>query len=373
MVSVFNFNKCSFACRFNKKNSSCSSCCVSCTTFISLLILIIVSTFSIQAFGTYAGQKAYLLIAQDLDELNGGRSWYFHRKGETRLDELVRFFTQRIGPMGFETEVITNATAFDLSKALQSPTTGALFWVGHASQNINSEGLSFQGVVVDSLGNDVSQLFRNVHENIRWIGLIGCNAKSIIDEFRSQGSYKNNPVLTIDSPDGLAIASKDLSYSTGQALLTLSTIKKRWPGFICDWEKKLGREHLGIPLEVYRKSPENPENAVSLIIKARNYLVGYLDSSENSNVFWVPSHVDISQLEVIQTSIKVDPPPLDELIISANSVNKKTLTWNVLRRASGERLGATRNVFSIDKDLSNLVSSSKTSSEMLFSIPSNCP
>ena len=165
------------------------------------------------------------MIAQDLDELNESRSWY-RKKSETGLDELVRIFTERMKPLGFETKVITNASALDLSTALQSPTTGALFWVGHASRNINSEGLSFRGVVVDAGGNDVSRLFRKVHENIRWIGLVGCNAKSIIDEFRSQGSYRNNPILNIDSPDGLVLASKGLVESTTRAYSTLVTMRQ---------------------------------------------------------------------------------------------------------------------------------------------------
>ena len=118
------------------------------------------------------------------------------------------------------------------------------------------------------------------------------------------------------------------------------TMKQEWPGFVCDWERKIGRKHIGVPLEVSRKSPE-PEKTASLTIKSKNYLIGYLDSTEMSRVFWVPSYVDIRKIEVIQTSIKIAHPTLDELIITAKD---KTLSWKPLRRPDGQRLGATRNL-----------------------------
>ena len=127
-----------------------------------------------------------------------------------------------------------------------------------------------------------------------------------------------------------------LVQSTNLAYLALVTMKQGWPGFVCDWERKIDR--IGVPLEVSRKSTEK---AMSLTLKSKNYLIGYLDSTEMSSIFWVPSYVDIRKIEVIQTSIKIAHPTLDELIITAND---KTLSWEPRRGRDGQRLGATRNL-----------------------------
>ena len=136
-------------------------------------------------------------------------------------------------------------------------------------------------------------------------------------------------------------------------------MKREWPGFVCDWERKIGRKHIGVPLEVSRKSTEKK---VSLTIKSKNYLIGYLDSTEMSRVFWVPSYVDIREIEVIQTSITIDST-LDELIITAKD---KTLSWEPLRGRNGQRLGVTRNLFENSAE-------PVLNSESFLPIPSNCP
>ena len=82
-----------------------------------------------------------------------------------------------------------------------------------------------------------------------------------------------------------------------------------------------------------------------------------------SRVFWVPSYVDIRKIEVIQTSIKIGAPTLDELIITAND---KTLSWEPRRGRDGQRLGVTRNLYiNSAEQLMN--------SESFLPIPSNCP
>ena len=62
-------------------------------------------TASVNTLASGYGQKASSFDAQDLDELNESRSLYFRKKSETGQDELVRIFTRRMKPLGFETEV----------------------------------------------------------------------------------------------------------------------------------------------------------------------------------------------------------------------------------------------------------------------------
>ena len=144
-------------------------------------------------------QKAWLMIALDKEELNAGRSaWSRGRRwlAETRFDELVRIFNETLKPadLGLEAQVVTEATAADLKMALRDPQTTALFWVSHASPTDSVGGLSMQGVIPDHEGANVSSLFKKIHPNVKWVGLIGCYTNTIINEYKEDGLYQANPI-----------------------------------------------------------------------------------------------------------------------------------------------------------------------------------
>ena len=280
------------------------------------------------------------MIALDIDELNNSNSWYLHRDDETRVDELIRIFKSRMSPLELETRVVTNASARDLRRVLKSPLTTAVFWVGHATSGDANSALSLNNIVVDYYGVNVADLFKDIHSNVRWIGLVGCNTKGIVQENKKLGFYRFNPLLHIDSFDSYAVASRDLNSSASQAYLYLATIKRRYPKPICDWQQKVSSSTLlGQLLKIEREDSEQRSN---IRISINEVLLGFLSKEDDQALLWIPNGLNIEKIEVVQMELEADTPALEALRITNEN---RDLVWSPISRQDGTRWGKTRNLY----------------------------
>ncbi len=95
---------------------------------------------------------------------------------------------------GFTSEdflISENADQYTLFKTLQDPSTEALIWISHGAtprltrkmkrQLSSTAGMSAQPELIDYRGDNVAALFQNYSKNIRYLAVIGCNSKAILD------------------------------------------------------------------------------------------------------------------------------------------------------------------------------------------------
>lgn len=87
-----------------------------------------------------------------------------------------------------------------LYEVLNSEETEALIWVSHAAkEKQTAPGMSAQATILDVYGNDVKNFFTTIPKNLRFLGIVGCQAEDIIKGFRERGNYDQHPQLEIMS------------------------------------------------------------------------------------------------------------------------------------------------------------------------------
>ncbi len=89
-----------------------------------------------------------------------------------------------------------------LYQVMTSEETEAVFWVSHAAgEQEVKPGFKAEDIILDFYGNDVKNFFTLVPKNLKFVGMIGCQAKQIFDGFRARGNYDAHPNLEILSYD----------------------------------------------------------------------------------------------------------------------------------------------------------------------------
>lgn len=198
-------------------------------------LLLLALTLLAQCVYARSAPKVVLLTA--LDPKSGksfldGANW----NGNQVLEALFR---KRFENSGFEIEVHHQTDSQTLWNALHAADTAGVFFVGHSAPegtyNGNNgivNGISEEAIIADLNGNNLQDIFTDVHPNIRYLAIVGCNAKAIFDSFTAQGFYKNNPGLRIFSFDHLVDPFDfpiELSWNSGltQAInASLDTLAK---------------------------------------------------------------------------------------------------------------------------------------------------
>ena len=87
-----------------------------------------------------------------------------------------------------------------LHQIMTSENTEAVIWISHAAgESELKPGFKAEEIILDIWGNDVKNFFTLVPQNLKFIGLVGCQAQKIIDGFRARGNYDAHPDLQIMS------------------------------------------------------------------------------------------------------------------------------------------------------------------------------
>jgi hypothetical protein len=85
-----------------------------------------------------------------------------------------------------------------LYQIMTSEQTEAVIWVSHAAgEQELKPGFKAEDIILDNWGNDVKNFFTLVPKNLKFLGLVGCQAQKIVDGFRARGNYDSRPDLQI--------------------------------------------------------------------------------------------------------------------------------------------------------------------------------
>jgi hypothetical protein len=134
-----------------------------------------------------------------------------YRKNFT--SEVEEIFSDFFEGKGFRVMVRHHASRDDIFRALHAPSVVGLFWVAHSMPNGWSltPGVDIKPELVDSEGWDVTDVFRTIHPNLRWLGLVACDSDQIVLRMYNENHhFSDAPKLriagfskVIDAKEGL--------------------------------------------------------------------------------------------------------------------------------------------------------------------------
>ncbi len=116
------------------------------------------------------------------------------------IRHLEKKFNQAFRNSGHELVIHHKADPKVLYGVMTSYKTEAVIWVSHAAgEQELKPGFKAEDIILDIWGNDVKNFFTHIPANLKFIGLVGCQAQKIIDGFIARGNYVNHPELEIMS------------------------------------------------------------------------------------------------------------------------------------------------------------------------------
>lgn len=113
---------------------------------------------------------------------------------------LEKKFNKAFRGSGHELVIHHKADPKTLYSVMTSDETEAVIWVSHAAgESEVKPGFKAEDIILDNWGNDVKNFFTLVPKNLKFLGLVGCQAQKIVDGFRARGNYDAHPKLEIMS------------------------------------------------------------------------------------------------------------------------------------------------------------------------------
>jgi len=315
--------------------------------------LLLLATFIISSM-TWAAPNVVLLSSLDTPKI-----WYHSKKWKIEKT-LNKIFYKRFKNSGLNIVIKEKVDQETLRKELLNPNNIAVFWVSHAkdSQQISS-GVSSDAAIVDYYGVDVKNHFKNIHPNMRYVGLVGCNAANLLKEYREQGHYNSNKDLYIHSFDKKVDARIGLRKSIRKSAKKIGKLKKRLLatprviGFSSVFnEFNSNRACLetqkGFKVAVTR---ELTEDAPAAAVKINNKILHVFASAQAGDIQNAEIYVQPNLDNINRNSFKVT---IDTNLFSgmkklylgdfdfSSSWNGK---WKIFAKRDGTPLGVTKNLY----------------------------
>lgn len=146
---------------------------------------LLISILGLMSLFTFAGE-VHLVTSLKLKENN--------------IRYLERNFANAFKNSQLKTVIHHEADPETLYKIMTSDETEAVIWISHAAGDHHLQaGLKGTNIIADFYGNDVKKFFTLIPKNLRFLGIVGCQAKGIVDGFRERGNYASAPSLEIMS------------------------------------------------------------------------------------------------------------------------------------------------------------------------------
>ncbi len=140
---------------------------------------------------------------------------------------LEKKFNKAFQNSGHELVIHHKVDPKTLYQIMTSENTEAVIWVSHAAgEHDLKPGFKAEDIILDNWGNDVKNFFTLVPKNMKFIGLVGCQAQKIVDGFRQRGNYDAHPDLEILSFEKKVRLYSAFDKTVSAAALSLKTLKE---------------------------------------------------------------------------------------------------------------------------------------------------
>lgn len=162
---------------------------------------------------------------------------------------IEKIFRNSYEPKGYDVVVIHHADQYWLHKALHDPYVVGLFWLSHTVQGQSfADGVTSGALLLDEFGFDVSGVIGEVHPNLRFLALVGCESEKVL-RAKINSFYLNylRPNLDIATYDQKVEAKEALQQAINTSWYSLNTTEVKAGYFSKCFTRK------GVEVEITRK------------------------------------------------------------------------------------------------------------------------
>jgi len=268
-----------------------------------LNLLFIIMSFS---FSAYA-QRTKVVLLTSLFIPEKAPVFYLNNLYINYIDRIEKKFRGHFEKSNYQIEVIHNANQYNLYHTLEDESVEGVFWLSHSSKDTSNEtiGVSMPSRLLDYDLFDVAPILQNYHPNLKWLSIIGCHSKKILDQLNVNN--KNGPVTFVFDKRIDAYRGLKKSLKASQLILNSNSIQKS--------NIESGVKKKAYSISVTRKVFKNSVNelAPSLRIVMGGQLIGVFD--EISEIGYT------TQSAILDVSIEQNEKMNDRKIILDTGLN----------------------------------------------------
>ncbi|MFT6071121.1 MAG: hypothetical protein ACJAT2_002110 [Bacteriovoracaceae bacterium] len=262
-------------------------------------------------------------------------------------EKLEKVFLKKLKKENLDLVILPFARQDELRAELLNPNNHAIFWVGHSNAEA---GLAAAGIY-DDQGFNMKELFQEVHQNIKFLGLVGCQALPFVESLKNSPYWKLNSHLT--------------TYAREKRVDARKGLKRAIKAFINSEEGKTPtcEEREVIQVRVSRTSDQELSSA--RIIR-KGQLVGTFEKNQEETTIELPLGLKKSELKLVlesgapnNTKTKFN---LGKLEFTSEN---ESLNWKLFADREGNPLGFGSHVYRFTGNL-------KEELQTRFILPKQC-
>lgn len=294
-----------------------------------VLVLLFISLLSYSAM---AQERVVLLVSLN-PETNRPplrtRGWNINEK-------LEKIFQKKLKKENFELVIIPFTRQDELRRELLNPDNHAVFWVGHANR---ADNLAAAGMY-DDRGFNMKEIFQEVHQNIKFLGLVGCRSLPFVQGLRDSGNWNLNQHLQTYAREKKTDARKGLK----RALKAFLKSELKTPSTCVE------REVLPVTI---RRSSDKALSSARVLRKGK--LVGTFQKDQEQITIHLPLGLKKSELKLTFESgapNNVSAELFNLGILEFESINPE-LSWKLFADRNGKPLGFGAHVYRFIGNLNN--------------------
>ena len=310
----------------------------------------LITAFSL-SFSALADKPRVVLLSS----LETPRIWY-HSSSWKIEKPLRNIFKRAFSKTEYDIVIKERVTPKQLREELLNPLNIALFWVSHSAGSTSSRtGINKKGIILDYYSHNVASLFKEVHPNLRYLALVGCDAKSLLESYESEGLYRDSKKLKLFSFDKKVDARRGLRKAIRDSERSLGRLKKKirpviddetsivddfTDNYQCRYEEEVAQFEFvrttknkaqpallklnGYPLHVFEDLTDEREQVVRVNVPTR--------------MIKFPMKLSLDSLKDFARQ-KID---LGLLEIRSQDIDGQ---WSLFSRANGTPVGVSRNLY----------------------------
>lgn len=294
---------------------------------------------------------------------NEGKAFYNGQNYDVSK-RVEKEFLKYLDKDAFELVVIKNATLETVWRTLHDRSIYGAFFLGHAAVEANTTSpITAPSLIADQNLYNIKNVFQSVHSNLRYLALISCNAKEILQGFINKGYYDNAPelkVMAFDKKIGLAEGVRDVLFDQSNPLVKH------------EGDNKLFHRKLKINPDVFNETYIEPiaennfqlkrilpiqaaqENVQSTLVLANNRVVAFFNSGNPGTTQTINIQLFDSELNNKISLVNDSGAPSTRLKSNTILGELKILpTFNYcelkgLKNSQGELMGIGKNIYDLN-------------------------
>ena len=230
-----------------------------------------------------------------------------------------------------------NVKPIELFNYLLDGNTEKLIWISHSAKSKSiSKGFKQADTILDVYGNNVQNFFSTSSPNLKFLAIVGCEAKGILEGFARRGNYIDRPNLNLFSFEkktkifkGLKMALKASTHNRGNIFTT--------------HYDRLERSNEFVDIAINSTSPVENEHGW---VEMGDRVLGYISARSKSIQVKLPHHVwyGLASVNLRHIRDKSIPEKLSKTPLKI-AVNGSTGLWKPFNNSDGQMIGVNSHLY----------------------------